>query len=182
MVFVGLCACSVHACAVAQCMTAICFGWLLQRACIVSIACRRHTCTPTIYDIVLMMGMWFAQGDFVLVGMHQIIVLVKREAELFHTLRIKQINGKMGKGKLLLELRMLRLADEQAKLRAAVEKEQEDVNIMSERNYRKFVRNCLRQRIETIKQVRRSAAYVLATPARWGSVSYQQPRPFFMTG
>lgn len=59
----------------------------------------------------------------------------------------------MGKGKLLLELRMLRLADEQAKLRAAVEKEQEDVQVMSERNYRKFVRNCLRQRIEIIKQV-----------------------------
>lgn len=64
---------------------------------------------------------------------------------------------------------MLRLADEQAKLRAAVEKEQEDVNIMSERNYRKFVRNCLRQRIEIIKQVRRFAACVsvLATSARW---------------
>ena len=60
----------------------------------------------------------------------------------------------MGKGKLLLELRMLRLADVQAKLRAAVGKEQEDVQVMSDRNYRKFVRNCLRQRIEIIKQVR----------------------------
>lgn len=68
-----------------------------------------------------------------------------------------QVDGKMGKGKLLLELRMLRLADMQAKLRAAVEKEQEDVQVMSDRNYRKFVRNCLRQRIEIIKQVRRSA-------------------------
>lgn len=64
-----------------------------------------------------------------------------------------QINGRMGKGKLLLELRMLKMADEQARLRAAVEKEQEDVQVMSERNYRKFVRNCLRQRIEIIKQV-----------------------------
>lgn len=61
----------------------------------------------------------------------------------------------MGKGKLLLELRMLKLADEQTKLRAAVEKEQEDVQLMNERNYRKFVRNCLRQRIEIIKQVLR---------------------------
>lgn len=69
----------------------------------------------------------------------------------------------MGKGKLLLELRMLRWADEQAKLRAAVEKEQEDVQVMSERNYRKFVRNCLRQRIEIIKQVRRLANCVSHT-------------------
>ena len=63
----------------------------------------------------------------------------------------------MGKGKLLLELRMLNLADEQARLRAAVEREQEDVQGLSERNYRKFVRNCLRQRIEIIKQVSREA-------------------------
>ena len=63
----------------------------------------------------------------------------------------------MGKGKLLLELRMLKLADEQTKLRAAVEKEEEDVQLMNERNYRKFVRNCLRQRIEIIKQVLRFA-------------------------
>lgn len=69
----------------------------------------------------------------------------------------------MGKGKLLLELRMLRLADEQAKLRAAVEKEQEDVQVMSERNYRKFVRNCLRQRIEIIKQVSRLAVSAIPT-------------------
>ncbi len=64
-----------------------------------------------------------------------------------------QVDGKMGKGKLLLELRMLKLADEQARLRAAVEKEQEEVQGLSDRNYRKFVRNCLRQRIEIIKQV-----------------------------
>ena len=64
-----------------------------------------------------------------------------------------QVNGTMYKGKLLLELRMLRLADGQERLRATVEKEQEDVQGMSERNYRKFVRNCLRQRIEIIKQV-----------------------------
>lgn len=69
----------------------------------------------------------------------------------------------MGKGKLLLELRMLRLADEQAKLRAAVEKEQEDVQVMSDRNYRKFVRNCLRQRIEIIKQVRHVACNTAST-------------------
>ena len=64
-----------------------------------------------------------------------------------------QVDGKMGKGKLLLELRMLKLAEEQARLRAAVEKEQEEVQGLSDRNYRKFVRNCLRQRIEIIKQV-----------------------------
>ncbi len=64
-----------------------------------------------------------------------------------------QVDGKKGKGKLLLELRMLKLADEQARLRAAVEKEQEEVQGLSDRNYRKFVRNCLRQRIEIIKQV-----------------------------
>ena len=64
-----------------------------------------------------------------------------------------QVDGKMGKGKLLLEVRMLKLADEQARLRAAVEKEQEEVQGLSDRNYRKFVRNCLRQRIEIIKQV-----------------------------
>ncbi|DBA85268.1 TPA: hypothetical protein ACH3X2_005964 [Trebouxia sp. C0005] len=69
-----------------------------------------------------------------------------------------QVDGKMGKGKLLLELRMLKLADEQARLRAAVEKEQEDVQGLSERNYRKLVRNCLRQRIEAIKQDERKKA------------------------
>lgn len=79
-----------------------------------------------------------------------------------------QVDGKMGKGKLLLELRMLKLADEQARLRAAVEKEQEDVQGLSERNYRKFVRNCLRQRIEAIKQVSRLPVAltrcIIATP------------------
>ena len=64
-----------------------------------------------------------------------------------------QVDGKAGKGKLLLELRMLKLADEQARVRAMIEKEQEDVQGLSERNYRKFVRNCIRQRIEFIKQV-----------------------------
>ncbi|KAL3163170.1 hypothetical protein ABBQ32_009578 [Trebouxia sp. C0010 RCD-2024] len=77
-----------------------------------------------------------------------------------------QVDGKMGKGKLLLELRMLRLADVQAKLRAAVEKEQEDVQVMSDRNYRKFVRNCLRQRIEIIKQEERKKADVAAERSR----------------
>ena len=64
-----------------------------------------------------------------------------------------QVDGKMGKGGLLLELRMLRLSDQQAVVRALIEKEQEDIQGMSERNYRKFARNCLRQRIEIIKQV-----------------------------
>ena len=49
---------------------------------------------------------------------------------------------------------MLKLADEQARVRAMIEKEQEDVQGLNERNYRKFVRNCIRQRIEFIKQVR----------------------------
>ena len=118
-----------------------------------------------------------AYGHFQAYGLHKVVLLLwvcvkslsLSSLQLSHFV---QINGKMGKGKLLLELRMLRLADEQAKLRAAVEKEQEDVNIMSERNYRKFVRNCLRQRIEIIKQVRGLAAYVsvIATPVRWGSI------------
>ena len=67
---------------------------------------------------------------------------------------IAQVDGKKGKGSLLLELRMLRLADHQAATRAAIEKEQEEIQAMSERNYRKFARNCLRQRVEFIKQVR----------------------------
>lgn len=75
-----------------------------------------------------------------------------------------QVDGKLGKGKLLLELRMLKLADEQGRLRAAVEREQEDVQGLSERNYRKFVRNCLRQRIEIIKQVSRKAFWQFLTP------------------
>lgn len=66
---------------------------------------------------------------------------------------LHQVDGKMGKGGLLLELRMLRLADHQAAVRAKIEKEQEEIQGMSERNYRKFARNCLRQRIEIIKQV-----------------------------
>ena len=88
-----------------------------------------------------------------------ILIYLGHVCYLQHPISIQQVffalqtNGKMGKGKLLLELRMLRLADEQARLRAAVEKEQEDVQGMSERNYRKFVRNCLRQRIEIFKQV-----------------------------
>lgn len=53
----------------------------------------------------------------------------------------------------MLELRMLRLADHQAAVRATIEKEQEEIQGMSDRNYRKFARNCLRQRIEIIKQV-----------------------------
>ena len=70
-----------------------------------------------------------------------------------------QVNGKPGKGKLMLELRMLKLADAQARLRTAVEKEQEEVQNLSDRNYRKFVRNCLRQRIESIKQVKPEASH-----------------------
>ena len=66
---------------------------------------------------------------------------------------LHQVDGKMGKGGLLLGLRMLRLADHQAAVRAKIEKEQEEIQGMSERNYRKFARNCLRQRIEIIKQV-----------------------------
>ena len=76
----------------------------------------------------------------------------------------------MGKGGLLLELRMLRLSDHQAVVRALIEKEQEDIQGMSERNYRKFARNCLRQRIEIIKQVcqaqsdeKPSAAFAVCT-------------------
>ena len=72
---------------------------------------------------------------------------------------------------------MLRLADEQAKLRAAVEKEQEDVQVMSERNYRKFVRNCLRQRIEIIKQVRRLASCVSPSHCCAGQ-SWIPPQPY----
>lgn len=64
-----------------------------------------------------------------------------------------QVDGKKGKGSLLLELRMLRLADHQAATRAVIDKEQEEIQGMSERNYRKFARNCLRQRVEFIKQV-----------------------------
>jgi len=75
-----------------------------------------------------------------------------KQRTLFGKVKL-QVDGKRGKGKLLLELRMLKLADEQARLRAAVEKEQEEVQGLSDRNYRKFVRNCLRQRIEIIKQV-----------------------------
>ena len=67
----------------------------------------------------------------------------------------------MGKGGLLLELRMLRLAGHQAAVRALIEKEQEEIQGMSERNYRKFARNCLRQRIEIIKQVRPGTEWCL---------------------
>ena len=54
----------------------------------------------------------------------------------------------------MLELRRLRMAGAQAALRAAIEREQEEIMAMNDRAYRKFVRACLRQRLDIIKLVR----------------------------
>jgi SWI/SNF-related matrix-associated actin-dependent regulator of chromatin subfamily A protein 2/4 len=53
----------------------------------------------------------------------------------------------------MLRLRLLKAMDLQARLRALVEKEQQDIMNMNERSYRKFARQCWRQRLDTIKTV-----------------------------
>eukprot|EP01018_Ginkgo_biloba_P028641 Gb_26709 [translate_table: standard] len=55
--------------------------------------------------------------------------------------------------KLKIEQRKLSLLDHQKKLRAEVEKQQQDIMAMADRPYRKFVRLCERQRTELARQV-----------------------------
>ncbi|KAG0453129.1 hypothetical protein HPP92_025793 [Vanilla planifolia] len=55
--------------------------------------------------------------------------------------------------KLQIEERKLRLLDLQAQLRDKVDQEQLEIMAMSDRPYRKFVKQCERQRIELIRQV-----------------------------
>lgn len=53
----------------------------------------------------------------------------------------------------MLRLRMLKGVEAQARLRAAVEREQQDIMNMNDRSYRKFAKQCWRQRLDTIKAV-----------------------------
>lgn len=54
----------------------------------------------------------------------------------------------------MLRLKRLRAMDAQARLRAAVEREQQDIMNMPDRSYRKFARQCWRQRMESARAVR----------------------------
>ncbi len=57
------------------------------------------------------------------------------------------------RGPLQISLRSARLLERQAQLRLAVESEQEEINQLSDRMYQRFVRTCIKQRIDMIKQV-----------------------------
>lgn len=59
-----------------------------------------------------------------------------------------------GKAALMLRLKRLRAMDAQARLRAVVEREQQDIMNMPDRSYRKFARQCWRQRMESARAVR----------------------------
>ena len=59
-----------------------------------------------------------------------------------------------GRAALVLRLKRLRALDAQARLRAAVEREQQDIMNMPDRSYRKFARQCWRQRMESARAVR----------------------------
>ena len=67
---------------------------------------------------------------------------------------LAQVDGKPGRAALVLAARRLRAVEAQARVRAAVEREQADIGAMNERAYRKFARQCIRQRAETAKAVR----------------------------
>lgn len=69
-----------------------------------------------------------------------------------------QVDGKLPKGSIMLELRRLRLCTLQEQLRVQVEKEQADIMNMPERAYRKFARNCQSTRPGFDKLVRVSAS------------------------
>ncbi|BDA42833.1 ATP-dependent helicase BRM [Coccomyxa sp. Obi] len=56
-----------------------------------------------------------------------------------------------GRAALMLRLKRLRAMDAQARLRAAVEREQQDIMNMPDRSYRKFARQCWRQRMESAR-------------------------------
>ena len=65
-----------------------------------------------------------------------------------------QVDGRPGRAALVLAARRLRAVEAQARVRGAVEREQADIAAMNERAYRKFARQCIRQRAETAKAVR----------------------------
>jgi len=68
--------------------------------------------------------------------------------------RVRQAGGLPLRGALALELRRLRAAERQERLRAAVEREQLDVAAMNDRAYRRFVRQSLMQRLGLLRGVR----------------------------
>lgn len=61
-------------------------------------------------------------------------------------------NGKPGRGSLMLKLHMARMIEFQRKIRDAMEEAQEEIMNLGERAYRKFVRDCQRNRFEMFKQ------------------------------
>ena len=67
---------------------------------------------------------------------------------------LAQVDGRPGRAALVLAARRLRAVEAQARLRAGVEREQAEITAMNERAYRKFARQCMRQRSETAKAVR----------------------------
>lgn len=66
-----------------------------------------------------------------------------------------QAGGERRKLALQVELRALGLMERQAAVRAAVETCQEHIMQMSEKNYKKYVRFAVGQRLAQLKQVRR---------------------------
>ena len=70
-----------------------------------------------------------------------------------------QVGDKLGKAKLMLELRRLKARGRQEQMRNAIEKEQADINGMQDRVYRKFARNSLRVRIDQLRQVRAGCTF-----------------------
>lgn len=53
-----------------------------------------------------------------------------------------QEGGQLPRGQIQLHLKKLKLLGVQARLRAQIEKEQNDINQMQDKLYRKFVRSC----------------------------------------
>ncbi|XP_072967210.1 ATP-dependent helicase BRM [Typha angustifolia] len=58
--------------------------------------------------------------------------------------------------RLQIEEKKLRLLDLQARLRDEVDQQQQEIMAMSDRPYRKFVRECERQRVELLRQVQQA--------------------------
>ena len=83
-----------------------------------------------------------------------------------------QVDGRPGRAALMLAARRLRAMEAQARMRVAVEKEQTDIAAMNDRSYRKFARQCQRQRADTLKAVRETPdnAHTSTCAGHWHAV------------
>ena len=72
---------------------------------------------------------------------------------------VAQAGGERRRLALQVELRALGLMERQASVRAAVEASQDHIMQMSEKNYKKYVRYAVGQRLALLKQVRSSSSH-----------------------